>query len=85
MKNSNVNLVKLTEVVELAKTTGHLGWFKINNANKVIANASGNLQINPTIFIQNFVQKEKGNEIVMYGKKQLKVTKMQKELSRFNG
>ena len=24
------NLVKLTEVVELAKTTGHLGWFKIN-------------------------------------------------------
>ena len=78
-------LVNLTEVVELAKTTGNLGWFKIINANKVIANASGTLQINPTIFIQNFVQKEKGDEIVMFGKKQLNVTKMQKDLSRFIG
>ena len=78
-------LVKLTEVVELAKTTGHLGWFKINNANKVIANASGTLQINTTIFMQNFVQKEKDDEIVMFGKKQLNITKMQKDLSRFIG
>ena len=78
-------LVKLTEVVELAKTTGNLGWFKINDASKVVANAKGTLQINPTIFIQNFVQKEKGDEIVMFGKKQLNVTKMQKDLSRFIG
>ena len=51
--------VKLSEVVNLAKTTGHLGWLKINDASKIIANASGTLQINTTIFIQNFVQKEK--------------------------
>ena len=85
MKNSNVNLVKLTEVVELAKTTGKLGWLKINNASNVIANASGNLQINTTIFMQNFVQKEQNDEIVMFGKKQLNVTKMQKDLARFIG
>jgi hypothetical protein len=44
------NLVKLSEVVELAKTTGHIGWFKVNDASKVITNASGTLQINTTIF-----------------------------------
>ena len=78
-------LVKLSEVVELAKTTGQLGWFKINNASNVIANSSGTLQINTTIFMQNFVQKEKEDEIVMFGKKQLNITKMQKDLSRFIG
>ena len=77
--------VKLSEVVNLAKTTGHLGWFKINDASKVVSNSKGTLQINPTIFIQNFVQKEKDDEIVMFGKKQLNVTKLEKELSRFIG
>ena len=79
------NLVKLSEVVELAKTTGVLGWFKINDASKIIANAKGTYQINTTIFMQNFVQKEQNDEIVMFGKKQLNVTKLQKELSRFEG
>ena len=40
------NSVKLSEVVELAKTTGVLGWFKINDASKIIANAKGTYQIN---------------------------------------
>jgi hypothetical protein len=79
------NLVKLSEVVELAKTTGHIGWFKINDASKVITNASRTLQINTTIFMQNFVQKEKDDEIVMFGKKQLNVTKLENNLSRFIG
>ena len=79
------NLVKLSEVVELAKTTGRIGWFKVNDASKVIANASGTLCLNPTIFIQNFVQKEKDDEIVMFGKKQLNVTKLENNLSRFIG
>ena len=79
------NSVKLSEVVELAKTTGHLGWFKINDASKVVANAKGIYQVNTTIFMQNFVQKEKDDEIVMFGKKQLNITKMQKDLSRFIG
>ena len=35
--------------------------------------------------MQNFVQKEQNDEIVMFGKKQLNVTKLQKDLSRFEG
>lgn len=79
------NSVKLSEVVELAKSTGVLGWFKINDASKVVANAKGTYQINTTIFMQNFVQKEQNDEIVVFGKKQLNVTKLQKDLARFQG
>ena len=79
------NSVKLSEVVALVKENGHLGWIKINDAKKVVANASGTLQLNTTMFIQNFVQKEVCDEIVMFGKKQLNVTKLEKELSRFIG
>lgn len=81
MKNS----VKLSEVVELAKTTGHLGWLKINDASKVISNATGTYQLATTIFMQNFVQSELNDEIVMFGKKQLNITKLENELKRFIG
>ena len=79
------NTVKLSEVVCLAKETGVIGWLKIKEASKVISNASGNYSLNPTIYMQNFVQKELGDEIVMFGKKQFNVTKLEKELTRFIG
>ena len=72
------NTVKLSEVLELAKSTGHLGWFKI-------AIPKGTLQISTTIFMQNFVQKDLNDEIVMFGKKQLNITKMQNHLSKYIG
>jgi hypothetical protein len=77
--------VKLSEVVNLAKTTGVLGWFKINDASKVVANAKGTYQINTSIFMKNFVQKEFGDEIIFFGKKQLNVSKLEKSLLRFVG
>lgn len=79
------NSVKLSEVVNSVKETGHLGWFKINDASKVVANAKGTYQINTTIFMQNFVQKDANDEILMFGKKELNVTKLEKDLLRFIG
>ena len=79
------NSVKLSEVVELAKNTGHLGWLKIKDASKIVSNAKGTLQINTSIYMQNFVQKEQDDEIVMFGKKQMNVTKLKKDLSLYQG
>lgn len=79
------NPVKLSEIVILAKETGNLGWFKISDASKVVANAKGSYEIATTMYMQNFVQKVVGDEIVVFGKKQLNVTKLQKDLSRHIG
>lgn len=77
--------VELMDVLSTAKKTGVLGWLKIKDASKIVSNSSGTYSINPTIYIQNYVQKEDGDEIVMFGKKQLNITKLEKDLKKYIG
>ena len=77
--------IELMDIISKVKETGVLGWIKINDASKIVSNSNGTYSINTTIYMQNFVQKEEGDEIVMFGKKQLNITKLEKDLRKYIG
>jgi len=77
--------VELMDVLSEAKKTGVIGWLKIKDSSKIVSNSSGTYSINPTIYIQNYVQKEVGDEILMFGKKQLNITKLEEDLKKYIG
>jgi hypothetical protein len=77
--------ILLQDVLAKVRENGHLGWIKIVDASKVVSNASGNYQINPTIFKQKNVNKEVGDEILIFDNKQLNITKLEKDLNKYLG
>ena len=77
--------IELQNVISLVRENGHLGWIKINNASKVISNASGIYQINPTIYKQKYVNHEKEDEVLIFDNKKLNISKLEKDLKKYIG
>jgi len=77
--------VKLTDIISKVRENGHIGWIKVVDASKIVSNTSGYYQIANTIFKQKFVNKSDGDEILTFGNKQINITELENELSRFNG
>lgn len=67
--------MKLSEILTEARTDAILFKIAVKDASKVVANATGEMYFNTTLFQKSYIQRDSSDEIVEFAK-QTNITKL---------
>lgn len=77
------NTVELSDVLSLVRENGHLGYIKIIKPKNMPDVKE--LGIATTLFKKSYIERQGGDEILNFGKKQLNITEIENILKRHVG
>ena len=75
--------VVISDVLLAVRENGHLGYIKIMEPKSIPGVKT--LSIASTLFKKSYVNKNEGDEILIFGKEELNITKFEEKLTRHTG